>query len=42
MDWKQVLSLSNEEMNDEQKENIFIELIKDQRVESKMAKKLFP
>lgn len=42
MDWKQVLSLSNEEMNEEQKENIFIELIKDQRVESKMAKKLFP
>lgn len=42
MDWKQILSLSNEDLNDERKEEIYTELIKDQKFDGKIAKKLFP
>ncbi|XP_070498775.1 centrosomal protein Cep290-like [Chironomus tepperi] len=42
MDWKQILSLSNENLTDERKEDIYNELIKDQKFDSKIAKKLFP
>lgn len=42
MDWKQILSLSNEDLNDERKEEIYVELIKDQKFDGKIAKKLFP
>lgn len=42
MDWKQILSLSNEDLNDERKEEIYLELVKDQKFDGKIAKKLFP
>lgn len=42
MDWKQILSLSNENLSDERKEEIYVELIKDQKFDGKTAKKLFP
>jgi hypothetical protein len=42
MDWKQILSLSNEDLSDERKEEIYSELIKDQKFDGKIAKKLFP
>lgn len=42
MDWKQILSLSNENLTDERKEEIYVELIKDQKFDSKISKKLFP
>ena len=42
MDWKQILSLSNEDLSDERKEEIYIELVKDQKFDGKIAKKLFP
>lgn len=42
MDWKQILSLSNEDINNEQKEEIYSELVKDQKFDGKIAKKLFP
>lgn len=42
MDWKQIWSLSNEHLTDERKEEIYNELVKDQKFESKAAKKLFP
>ncbi|CAO1401032.1 unnamed protein product [Diamesa serratosioi] len=42
MDWKQILSLSNEELSDVRKEEIYQELVKDQKFDGKIAKKLFP
>lgn len=42
MDWKQILSLSNEDLSDDRKEEIYIELVKDQKFDGKIAKKLFP
>ena len=42
MDWKQILSLSNEDLSDERKEEIYAELVKDQKFHGKIAKKLFP
>lgn len=42
MDWKQILSLSDEDLSDERKEEIYSELIKDQKFDGKIAKKLFP
>lgn len=42
MDWKQILSLSNGDLNDERKEEIYTELVKDQKFDGKIAKKLFP
>lgn len=42
MDWKQILSLSDEDLSDERKEEIYLELIKDQKFDGKIAKKLFP
>lgn len=42
MDWKQILSLSDEDLSDERKEEIYVELIKDQKFDGKIAKKLFP
>ncbi|CAG9806257.1 unnamed protein product [Chironomus riparius] len=42
MDWKQILSLSNENLTNEIKDEIYNELIKDQKFDSKIAKKLFP
>lgn len=42
MDWKQILSLSNDTLSDERKEEIYNELIRDQNFDSKIAKKLFP
>lgn len=43
MDWKQILSLSNEELISEvRKEEIYQELVKDQKFDGKIAKKLFP
>jgi hypothetical protein len=42
MDWKQILSLSNENLSDERKEEIYVELVKDQKFDGKIAKKLFP
>lgn len=42
MDWKQILSLSDENLSDDRKEEIYAELIKDQKFDGKIAKKLFP
>lgn len=42
MDWKQILSLSNEFLDDHRKEEIYSELIREQKFDSKIAKKLFP
>lgn len=42
MDWKQILSLSNEELSEVRKEEIYQELVKDQKFDGKIAKKLFP
>ena len=42
MNWKQVLSLSEENLTDDRKEEIYLELIKDQKFDSKLSKKLFP
>ena len=42
MDWKQILSLSNEELSDVRKEEIYQELVKDQKFDGKITKKLFP
>lgn len=42
MYWKQILSLSDEDLSDDRKEEIYAELIKDQKFDGKIAKKLFP
>jgi len=42
MDWKQILSLSNVDVSDERKEELYAELVKDQKFDGKIAKKLFP
>lgn len=42
MDWKLILSLSKEDLTDERHEEIYSEIIKDQKFDSKIAKKLFP
>ncbi|KAG5681609.1 hypothetical protein PVAND_011025 [Polypedilum vanderplanki] len=42
MDWKQILSISNENLTDELKEEVYHEFIKDQKFDSKIVKKLFP
>lgn len=42
MDWKQILSLSDEDLSDDRKEEIYSELVKDQKFDGKIAKKLFP
>ena len=42
MDWKLILSLSNEELGDDKKEEIFQELIKEPKFDRKISKRLFP